>query len=248
MSYKPQIQNVFLLSLLCLIFFSNCQKKTDREDSTPFTLIALTTPAIVSNAALEIVSPRQGERTGEKIETYFALAGFDLSSEGPHLHMMLDDGDIREHYNSNAPVMFEDLSNGPHVLRAFLVDENHLSNKSSRTFDIVQFYVNEVAGSLPIDESQPMLLLNVPSGGHEYTGERDVLLDFWLSNARLGTYDYKIKYMLDGHEGTLSLWKSSVITGLSEGKHKLILDLVDPNGKIVLGNFNHTVRTFLIEH
>ena len=248
MSYKAQIQNVFFLSLFCLLFVINCQKKMDREDSAPFTLMALTTPAKVSNAAMEIVSPRQGEITGEKIETYFALAGFELSSEGPHLHMMLDDGDITEHYDSKSPVVFEDLSDGPHVLRAFLVDENHLSNKSSRTFDMVQFYVNEEAGSLPIDESQPMLLLNVPSGGHEYTSEGDVLLDFWLSNAILGTYDYKIKYSLDGHEGTLSLWNSSVITGLSEGKHKLILDLIDPNGKIVLGNFNHTVRTFLIEH
>ena len=248
MNYKSQKRNIFLFSLFCLIFTANCQKKMDSEDSVPFTLEALTTPKEVSNAALEIVSPKQGEITGEKVETYFALAGIELSSGGPHLHLMLDDGDIREHFNSNSPVVFENLSGGSHVIRAFLVDENHLSNKSVRTFDIVQFYVNEEAGNLPIDESQPMLLLNVPSGSHEYTSDNDVLLDFWLSNARLGTYDYKIKYSLDGHEGKLSLWRSSVITGLSEGKHKLILDLIDPNGKIVLGNFNHTVRTFLIEH
>ena len=248
MSRKFPKQNIILLSLFCLIFISNCQKKMDRENSVPFTLEALETPKEVSNAALEIVSPKQGEITGKKVETYFALAGFELSSGGPHLHMMLDDGDVKEHFDSNSPVMFENLSDGSHVIRAFLVDENHLSNKSIRTFDIVQFYVNEAAGSLPIDESQPMLLLNVPSGSQEYTGDSDILLDFWLSNARLGIYDYKIKYSLNGHEDTLSLWKSSVITGLSEGKHKLILDLIDPNGEIVLGNFNHTVRTFLIEH
>ena len=247
MNYKSQKRNIFLLSLFCLIFTANCQKKMDKEDSVPFTIKALQTQKKIPNAALEIVSPKQGEVTSEKVETYFAFAGLELSTGGPHLHMMLDDGDIMEHFDSNSPVVFENLSDGPHVIRAFLVDEYHLSNKSTRTFDMVQFYVNEAAGSLPIAESQPMLLLNVPSGSHEYTSGGDVLLDFWLSNARMGIYDYKIKYSLDGHEGTLSLWKSSIITGLSEGKHTLILDLIDPNGKIVLGNFNHTVRTFLID-
>lgn len=240
-----------ILSLILLgtftILLSGCQKKQKMEDSLPFTLEALAVDPAPLNKAFKIVTPKPGEVVGDEVEVYYSAAGFDVSAGGFHLHLLLDDGEVVEHTEPNLPVIFENLSNGPHVIRAFTVDENHLSVKSIRTFDMVQFYVKEAVGTMHIDESHPMLLLNIPSGTYDLGESEGVKFDFWLSNAKLGIFDYKIRYSLDGHEGVLELWKSFEIKHLSKGKHKLILDLIDPNGKPVLGNFNHTIRTFVVK-
>jgi len=241
-------------SILSLILFgtftillSGCQKKQEMEDNLPFTIEAFAVDPAPLNKAFKIVTPKPDEVVGDNVEVYFSAAGFDVSAGGFHLHFILDDGKVVEHTDPNSPVIFENLSDGPHVIRAFTVDKNHLSVKSIRTFDMVQFYTNEAVGTRHIDISHPMLLLNIPSGTYDLGESESVKFDFWLSNAKLGIFDYKIKYSLDGREGVLELWKAFEIKRLSKGKHKLILDLIDPNGKPVLGNLNHTIRTFVVK-
>lgn len=240
------ILSVFLLAAFTILL-SGCQKKQEMGNGLPFTIEVFAVDPAPLNKAFKIVTPKPGEVVGDDVEIYFSAAGFDISEDRFHLHFILDDGEVIEHTDSNSPVKLENLSNGPHIVRAFAVDENHLSIKSSRTFDMVQFYVKEAVGNMHIDNSAPMLLLNVPSGTYDLGESESVKFDFWLSNAQLGIFDYKVKYSLDGHEGEFELWKAFEIKNLSKGKHKLILDLIDPNGKPVLGNFNHTIRTFVVK-
>ena len=235
---------LFSLSLLLLV--AGCQKKNEPGSSTPFRIEAVESSLDSTIPVVEIASPVNDEIVSNDFSVYFASAGMKTADRSEHLHFMLDDGDIIEHFESNSPLNFTDIPDGQHMIRVFAVKEDHTSYKSENSTDMVIFYVNERKGKLLIEKNRPMLFLNIPSGNYEYVGDDSVLLDFWISNAKLGLYDYQVGYTLDGHEGTLSLWKTYVIKGLSEGKHKLILDLIDPNGKSVLGNFNHTVRTFNI--
>ena len=225
---------------------AGCQKKPETDSSSLFRIEAVESAFDSAIPAVEIASPMKDEIVSNDFSVYFASAGIEISSEGEHLHFMLDDGDIIEHFEGNSPLNFKNISDGQHLIRVFAVKKDHTSYKSDKSIDMVSFYVNEKTGILPIEKSKPMLFLNLPTGQREGITTEDVLLDFWVSNAKLGIYDYKVNYSLDGHEGALSLWETYVISGLSEGKHKLILDLIDPNGKPVLGNFNHTVRTFII--
>ena len=239
----------FCSLLFCLSFFllaAGCQKKPETDSSSLFRIEAVESAFDSAIPAVEIASPMKDEIVSNDFSVYFASAGIEISSEGEHLHFMLDDGDIIEHFEGNSPLNFKNISDGQHLIRVFAVKKDHTSYKSDKSIDMVSFYVNEKTGILPIEKSKPMLFLNLPTGQREGITTEDVLLDFWVSNAKLGIYDYKVNYSLDGHEGALSLWETYVISGLSEGKHKLILDLIDPNGKPVLGNFNHTVRTFII--
>ena len=231
---------LFILPLIGI----GCQKKNNTIAVAPFSILNVESKNQSTNAAVEIVSPSEESIVGDSFESYFIITGF--SDDGDHLHYMLDDGDIIEHANMNSPVKLEGVRKGAHALRAIAVGKDHVSYKSTKSVDVVNFYVEEKGPSALIDNSKPMLLLNLPSGSYESSQQDSVVLDFWLSNAKLGLYDYKIGYSLDGFEGTLPLWKTSVISELSNGKHKLILDLIDPNGKIVLGNLNHTVRTFVV--
>lgn len=241
--------SIFSLLLLGTFTFLlvGCQKKPEMENNVPFTIVAIKNEPVPLNKVFKIVAPIADEVVGTSIQAFFSAAGFDVSAEGFHIHFILDDGDIVEHTVPNSPVKFENLVSGPHVIRAFVVDQEHLSVKTSRTFDMVQFYTNEAVGNMHIDKSSPMLLLNVPSGDYDSDDSEGVKFDFWLSNAKLGIFDYNLRYSLDGNEGVLQLWKAYEIKNLSQGKHKLTLDLIDPNGKPVLGNFNHTIRTFVVK-
>ena len=239
----------FCSLLFCLSFLllaAGCQKKPESDSSSPFRIEIVERVPDSEFPAIEIASPMKHEIVSNDFSVYFASAGIELSNEGEHLHFMLDDGDIIEHFEGNSPLNFKNIPDGQHLIRVFAVKKDHTSYKSLKSTDMVIFYVNEKTGKLPTEKSKPMLFLNLPTGRSGGISAEDVLLDFWVSNAKLGIYDYKVGYSLDGHEGTLSLWETYVISGLSEGKHKLIFDLIDPNGKPVLGNFNHTVRTFII--
>lgn len=225
---------------------TGCQKKPETDSSSPFRIEVVKSTLDSAVLAVEIASPVKDEIVSNDFSVYFASAGIDISGEGAHLHFMLDDGDIIEHFEGNSPLNFKNITDGQHLIRVFAVRKDHTNYKSVKSIDLVTFYVNEKTGIIPIEQSKPMLILNLPTGQSEGITAENILLDFWVSNAKLGIFDYKVNYSLDGHEGVLSLWKTYLISGLSEGKHKLILDLIDPNGKPVLGNFNHTVRTFII--
>jgi len=245
---KNHLSLIFVVLFSSLaIFLSGCQKKDAMEDSIQFTIEALPAAPAPLNKALKIVAPKAGEVVGKMVKVYYSAAGFEISEDGFHLHFVLDDGEVVEHTEPNSPLIFENLASGPHVIRAMVVDESHLSIKTSRTFDMVQFFTDEAVGNMHINIGHPMLLLNVPSGTYDLNDSESIKLDFWISSATLGIFDYKVKYSLDGHEGVFELWKSFEIKNLSKGKHKLILDLIDPNGKPVLGNFNHTIRTFIVK-
>ena len=97
-----------------------------------------------------------------------------------------------------------------------------------------------------IDRAKPLLTYSRPKG--EYTGaDADpIMIDFWLSNAKLQSEggDYRVRYTVDG--GTpqfIDSWNPIWLGGWMSGKHTVKLELVDKNGQVVdNGGYNITTR------
>src|SRR6266446_3889496 len=101
-----------------------------------------------------------------------------------------------------------------------------------------------------IDPTKPLLTYSRPKG--EYKGEDadPIMIDFWLSNAKLqgdgGTF--RVRYSIDGGEPKfLDKWEPIWLSGWISGKHTVKLELVDRDGNLVNnGGYNSTTREITV--
>jgi hypothetical protein len=101
-----------------------------------------------------------------------------------------------------------------------------------------------------VDPTKPLLTYSRPKG--EYKGEDadPIMIDFWLSNAKLqgdgGTF--RVRYTIDGGEAKfIDKWDPIWLSGWISGKHQVKLELVDKDGKVVdNGGYNSTTREITV--
>ncbi len=101
-----------------------------------------------------------------------------------------------------------------------------------------------------VDATKPLLTYSRPKGEYKGTEADAIMIDFWLANARLkdGGGDYRVRYSVDGGEAKyIDKWEPIWLTGWTNGKHKIKLELVDKDGKVVEnGGYNSTEREISI--
>ncbi len=101
-----------------------------------------------------------------------------------------------------------------------------------------------------IDKTKPLLTYSRPKGEYKGADADNIMIDFWLSNARLSGDggEYKVRYSVDGGEAKMiEKWSPIWLTGWANGKHKVKLELVDKDGKpIDNGGYNSTTREITI--
>lgn len=103
---------------------------------------------------------------------------------------------------------------------------------------------NSMAGA--VDKSKPLLTYSRPKGEYKGTEADPIMIDFWLTNARLAGDggEYRVRYTIDG--GTpqyIDSWKPLWLSGWSPGRHTVKLELVDKQGNLVdNGGYNATTR------
>lgn len=101
-----------------------------------------------------------------------------------------------------------------------------------------------------IDPKRALLTYSRPKG--EYKGEEadPIMIDFWLSNAKLvgDGGEYRVRYSVDGGEPkTLDKWEPIWLSGWISGKHRLLLELIDASGNVVdNGGYNSTSREITV--
>src|SRR6267143_2717600 len=101
-----------------------------------------------------------------------------------------------------------------------------------------------------VDPTKPLLTYSRPKG--EYKGEDadPIMIDFWLSNARLqgdgGTF--RVRYTIDGGAARfIDKWEPVWLSGWITGKHQVKLELIDKDGNVVNnGGYNSTTREITI--
>lgn len=209
---------------------------------------------IFKNVKLKIVSPKEGESLpGPDMEVKFELTGYKLagSQPGPHIHVIIDNQPYLPDYDASKPFKVSGLAPGPHTLRAFPSRPWHESIKAPHAFAMAHFFIGpKVAGkNLPnwIDPKKPILTYSRPKG--EYAGEdaKKIMVDFYVTNAKLSPKGDKVKLVVDGKEQMLTDWKPTYLENLAAGSHAISLDLLDAKGKPISNVFNHTERQFTVK-
>src|SRR5438552_9078046 len=101
-----------------------------------------------------------------------------------------------------------------------------------------------------VDPTKPLLTYSRPKG--EYKGEDadPIMIDFWLSNAKLqgDGGQFRVRYSIDGGDSKfLDKWEPIWLSGWINGKHSVKLELVDKDGNLVdNGGYNSTMRDITV--
>lgn len=101
-----------------------------------------------------------------------------------------------------------------------------------------------------VDHGKPLLTYSRPKGEYKGADTDAIMIDFWLSNAKLqgDGGDYRVRYSIDGGDTAyIDKWEPIWLTGWASGKHTVKLDLVDKNGNLVPnGDYNSTTRDITV--
>ncbi|WP_195759272.1 hypothetical protein [Pedobacter puniceum] len=168
------------------------------------------------------------------------------SAEGQHIHFILDNKPYQALYKPTNTVKL--AKNSEHYLLNFLSRSYHLSVKSPGASVLIKFKIDENGKfvSLPTPK-EPMLFYSRPKGDYKGQDAKNVLLDFFVYNAKLSAKDYKVKVNVADTSFTVDNWTPYFIKGAPAGNLKIRIELVDKNGKTVSNAFNPTERTVSIQ-
>ena len=101
-----------------------------------------------------------------------------------------------------------------------------------------------------VDPAKALLTFSRPKGEYKDADANAIMIDFWLTNAKLtgDGGEYRIRYSVDGVEGKLiEKWGPVWLSGWTAGTHKVKLELVDKDGKLVdNGGYNSTTREITV--
>ena len=102
-----------------------------------------------------------------------------------------------------------------------------------------------------VDPKKPLLTYSRPKGEYKGADAEVIMIDFWLTNAKLAGEggEYRVRYSVDGGEAKmLDKWQPIWLTGWTNGKHSVKLELVDKNGNVVTnGDYNSTTREITVQ-
>ena len=101
-----------------------------------------------------------------------------------------------------------------------------------------------------VDRAKPLLTYSRPKGEYKGADADAIMIDFWLSNAKLqgDGGDYRVRYTVDGGAPQfIDKWEPIWLSGWAAGAHKVKIELVDKGGNAVdNGGYNTTERTITV--
>ena len=195
-----------------------------------------------------IESPQEGEVVPyETVDVFVRAENYAIGDGGNRLHVIVDNGSPLEHSSELKPVVLHGLAPGAHVLRIYAVkpDGKMLADPEARAR--VNFYVRRKDFSNFQPEDHPYLTVNLPKDGMAFPDpDGKVWLDFRAHNVTLAKEGHRVRFRLDGVETLLPTGEPYAWTGLSEGRHRLVVELIDEEGDPVSEIFARVERTFEI--
>ncbi|MBI5274254.1 MAG: hypothetical protein HY860_04285 [Chlamydiales bacterium] len=141
------------------------------------------------------------------------------------------------------------LEPGKHIMRAFPVLSYGESIKLSTSFDVHEFYYRKKDSSFTFDAKTPLLTYNEPQGNFAIKKDGPVLLDFYVSSAKLSPRDYKVLASVDNKViMKITDWQPYLIYGLDAGEHMIELSLIDEADQVVKSPFNPIRRKISVSN
>ena len=183
----------------------------------------------------------------ETVDVFVRAERAFLGEGGNRLHVVLDNGSPIEHDHELKPVVLRGLAPGAHVLRVMVVQPDGKMLANPEAMARVNFYVRRKDFSNFQPADQPYLTVNLPKDGPAFPdSEGKVWLDFRVHNVTLSQDGYRVRCRLDGAEISLPRAEPHAWTGLPEGRHRLVVELLDEEGDPVPEIFARVERTFEI--
>src|SRR6266852_5400342 len=241
----------------------------EQDDARPTLKIAMPKNASLNGSTVEVKLELSGDLKG------YMPHKDPATGKGNHIHVILDNQPYEAYYELNQPFELRNVTEGKHTLRVFASRPWHESYKNDGNFQMVEFTVKgggdaskptttkdgqTMASPTParegkdyapskagdVDATRPLLTYSRPKG--EYKGEDadPIMIDFWLSNAKLqgDGGQFRVRYSIDGGDAKfLDKWEPIWLSGWINGKHTVKLELVDKDGNPVdNGGYNSTTR------
>ncbi len=202
----------------------------------------------------------------------------DATKMGNHVHVILDNAPYEAYYNLDREFELRNVADGEHTLRVFPSRPWHESYKNEGAFQMVKFTVRNGGGDPakptttsggstmadptpearsipstmagPVDPSKPLLTYSRPKGIYTAADAAAIMIDFWLSNAKLvgDGGEYRVRYSVNGGEVKfIDKWEPIWLSGWASGSNTVKLELVDKDGNIVdNGGYNSTTREIIV--
>lgn len=251
-------------SLLAASALVACGGGTDTGRQVEFVEGTRSQPAF-PDASLQVRAPRPGAALQrDSVGVRLALEGFELkattpgagqrglamSEKGQHVHFIVDNRPYRAVYDLSDPVRISGLEPGRHVIRAFPARQWHESVKSEGAFATTWFTVGDTADAASWDPGAPLLTYSRPKGTYAGAAADSVMVDFYLTNVRIGPGGDRHKVRLtvdDSLTWTITKWAPHYVVGLGPGDHTFRLELITPAGDVAAGPFNSTERVITVE-
>lgn len=212
-----------------------------------------------STAKLKVKSPENNQAVLDThvVEFSFDISNYDLgeqtadleeklcanSSEGQHVHLILNNEPYTAHYESE---FIKELEKGDYVALAFLSRSYHESLKNKNAYKLWEFSVGKDFES-QIDVYGNHLFYSRPKGVYKGEDTKRILLDFYLVNVNLSSDGFKVKAEVNGVSFILNKWVPYIIEGLPMGETKIKLSLLDEEGHLVKSPYNPVERTITLE-
>lgn len=250
--------------LLVTVFANAAEVGPNQKTQSSIRVVPVTATPESSNVDTFIALPKKGQYAREPVNVQIRLYGFPLGTmsdfdrkkeiyndpNGQSMRVLIDDFPYLSIYtsfiDSLSPntVYFDQtltktvpfyLEEGAHILRTFPVRSFGEGIKGSGAFAATVFYTGQGGGE-GYDLTAPFLTYNMPQGQMPYEPGKPVLLDFYVSNAKLSKDGYKVQLTIDGHvERIITSWNPFYIYGLAQGTHAIRLELLDSSNVKVGG-------------
>ncbi|MFT3743557.1 MAG: hypothetical protein QM785_04605 [Pyrinomonadaceae bacterium] len=103
-----------------------------------------------------------------------------------------------------------------------------------------------------VDPKKPLLTYSRPKGEYKGADAAEIMIDFWLLNAKLvgDGGEYKVRYTIDQDQPKfIEKWEPIWLSRWNDGKHTIKLELIDKDGNLVdNGGYNATTREINIAY
>lgn len=251
---------------------ASCTKRAPEAPNptdTTSTVGIIPAPAMqYPSAKLVIIEPREGQvikNSDDSVRIVMQLGGAALgehtdadstrgiayAKQGQHIHVIVDDKPYMADFLNGQPFNVGILPPGLHTIRAFPAFSWHESIKSPSSFATRTFYIGRESKEKTTQENNlegPLLTYSRPKGTYSGNEAKKILLDFYVSNAKLASDGYHVKLWIDGKPlPDIIDWHAYFIEGLSTGNHTIKLQLTAPDGSVVPGSYNSPSETITVQ-
>jgi hypothetical protein len=180
------------------------------------------------------VFPSRPWHESYKTEGAFQMVKFSVANGGANTNQPATTNSGQQMSNANKPAN-NAVNNSP-------------ANANTSATPEGKDMANSIAGT--VDKTKPLLTYSRPKGEYKGADAEAIMIDFWLANAKLAGDggEYRVRYSIDGGAAKfIDKWQPIWLSGWTDGKHKVKVELVDKSGNVVdNGGYNSTEREITV--